>query len=188
MCSARAGDHLYHACFDLGACVSVHPSTVAMAMLAYDGLVDVAPGGLRPVRALMGDGTDPRRDNRLEDGALVTALVLPPPQAGEQSAYFRAISRARSEWPLVEVLVRLVVEDGAVAEAAIALGGVAAKPWRATRAEAALKGLPATRENFLAAAAEELTAARPLDGNAFKVGLTQRTIAAVLTSLAGERA
>jgi xanthine dehydrogenase YagS FAD-binding subunit len=80
------------------------------------------------------------------------------------------------------------VADGTIAEARIALGGVAAKPWRAVRAEAALRGLPPIRENFLAAAEKELAAAKALAGNAFKIGVAQRTIVSVLESLAGEPA
>lgn len=176
LCSARAGDHLHHACFDLGPCASVHPSTIAMAMLAYDGLVDVAPGGLRPVQALMGDGTDPRRDNRLEEGALVTALVLPPPQSGEHSAYFRAISRARAEWPLVEVLVRLVVEGGKISDAAVALGGVAPVPLRSAAAEAALLGYTPDPDTLAAAAKAATDGASPLPMTGYKVTLVEGTV------------
>ena len=175
-CSARKGDHLFHACFDLGPCASVHPSTVGMAMLAYDGVVDVAPGGLRPVAALLGDGTDATRDNQLEAGALITALVLPPPRAGERSAYFRAISRARSEWPLVEVLARVVVEGETIVEAAIALGGVAPVPLRATAAEAALLG-KAPSDAVLAAAARAATdGASPLPMTDYKVTLVEGAV------------
>jgi len=69
-----------------------------------------------------------------------------------------------------------------------ALGGVAPKPWRAWKAEAALKGRPATAESFRVAAEIELADARPLRDNAFKVELAVRTIAAVLGELMGENA
>ncbi len=171
MCSARAGDHLYHACFDLGSCVSVHPSSIGMAMLAYDGLVDVAPGGLRSVSDLLGDGTNASADNALKPGELVTALVLPPPQAGEHSAYFRAISRARSEWPLVEVLVRLVVVDGVIRDAAIAMGGVAPVPLRASVSEAKLLGKAPDAAAFAAAAQAATVGSAPLPMTGYKLEL-----------------
>lgn len=175
-CSARSGDHLYHACFDLGPCVSVHPSTIGMAMLAYDGVVELAPSGPKAVAELYGDGSNPRVDNLLGEGELVQALVLPPPRPGEQSAYFRAISRARSEWPLVEVLARIVVEAGAIKEAAIALGGVAPVPLRAAAAEAALLG-KAPEPAALNAAAEAATeGAAPLPMTGYKVELVAGTV------------
>ncbi len=175
-CSARAGDHTFHSCFDLGPCASVHPSTIAMAMLAYDGLVDVAPGGLRSVATLLGDGSDARSDNQLQPGELITSLVLPAPRAGEQSAYFRAISRARSEWPLVEVLVRLVVEGGVVAEAAIAMGGVAPVPLRASSAETALLGRKPDVAVLTAAAKAATEGAAPLPMTGYKLELVEGSV------------
>ncbi|MEM6289720.1 MAG: FAD binding domain-containing protein [Myxococcota bacterium] len=175
-CAAREGDHLYAACFDLGPCVSVHPSTLGLALLAYDGLVEVNPGGLRPVAALFGDGSDPSRDNALAPSELVTALVLPEPAAGEHSAYFRATSRARSEWPLVEVLARLVIKDGRIAEAGIALGGVAPVPLRAPAAEAALLGKPPTPEVLATASAKASEGASPLPMTGYKLDLIEGTV------------
>ncbi len=174
-CSARSGDHLYHACFDLGPCVSVHPSTIGMAMLAYDGVVEVSSGP-KTVADLYGDGSNPRVDNALSEGVVVKALVLPPPRAGERSAYFRAISRARSEWPLVEVLARVVVEGGTIKEAAVALGGVAPVPLRAPAAEAALLG-KTPEPSVLAAAAEAAReGAAPLPMTGYKVDLVVGTV------------
>jgi xanthine dehydrogenase YagS FAD-binding subunit len=66
----------------------------------------------------------------------------------------------------------------------IALGGVAHKPWRAERAEAALRGGPATEAAFRQAAEAELAAAQPLRDNAFKIELAKRVIADTFAKLA----
>jgi xanthine dehydrogenase YagS FAD-binding subunit len=66
----------------------------------------------------------------------------------------------------------------------IALGGVAHKPWRAERAEAALRGGPATEAVFRAAAEAELADAKPLRDNAFKIELAKRVIVDTLSKLA----
>lgn len=71
-------------------------------------------------------------------------------------------------------------------EVRLAMGGVAHKPWRALKAEAALRGKPATAENFRAAAEAELVEAKPLSYNAFKMELAARTITAVLQELLEE--
>ena len=76
----------------------------------------------------------------------------------------------------------------AITDVRLAFGGVAHKPWRASLAEAALKGKPATAESFRAAADVELAHARPLRDNAFKIELAKRTLVAVLTELAEETA
>jgi xanthine dehydrogenase YagS FAD-binding subunit len=73
-----------------------------------------------------------------------------------------------------------------VRDARVALGGVAHKPWRAGRAEAALRDAPATVERFRAAAEAELAAARPLPGNEFKLPMARNTLVAVLRDLAEE--
>jgi len=65
---------------------------------------------------------------------------------------------------------------------------VGTKPWRATKAEAALRGGPASADAFRAAAAAELADAKPLHDNAFKIELAKRTVSAVLSELAGDAA
>jgi xanthine dehydrogenase YagS FAD-binding subunit len=80
------------------------------------------------------------------------------------------------------------VAEGTVRDVRLALGGVAHKPWRATRAEHVLRGGPATEEAFRKAAETELAAARPLAENAFKVRLAANMIAGMLVELAGDAA
>jgi xanthine dehydrogenase YagS FAD-binding subunit len=65
----------------------------------------------------------------------------------------------------------------------IALGGVAHVPWRALRAEEALRGQPVGEEAFRAAADAELAQARPLPDNAFKVPLARDVLVSVLTEV-----
>lgn len=175
-CYARDGDHLYHACFDLGACVSVHPSTLAAALLAYDAEAVVDGKGPRTMTALLGDGSDPSRDNALADGALLTAFVLPPPVPGERAAYFRAIARSRAEWPLVEVVARLIVEDTTITEAAVAIGGVAGVPMRLPKVEAQLRGKTADVSTYREAAALARDGASPLPMTGYKVPLCESTV------------
>lgn len=81
-----------------------------------------------------------------------------------------------------------VGEDGTVRDVRLALGGVAPKPWRAMKAEAALRGKKADAASFRAAAEAELADAKPLKDNGFKVELAKRTIAALLGGLMEKRA
>ena len=61
---------------------------------------------------------------------------------------------------------------------------MAHKPWRATAAEAALRGGPATEGGFRRAVDAELADARPLPGNAFKVPLAGNVAVRMLLDLA----
>ena len=74
----------------------------------------------------------------------LTGVHLPPPIPGERGAYVRAISRARAEWPLAEAAVRMLVEQGRIVLAAVAVGGVAPVPLRLPAVENALAGRPPT--------------------------------------------
>ncbi len=58
----------------------------------------------------------------------------------------------------------------------MALGGVAAKPWRASAAEAALAGASPDAGNFRRAAEAALAEARPSGDNEFKIELARRII------------
>ena len=137
-CLARAGDHLFHSCIDLGACAAPHPSTLAMAFLAFDATAEVA-GAPRSLALLLGDGQDPHRTHGLEEGALLSHLSLPPTLA-TRSGYVRTTHRSRSEWALVETLVALNVEGDTVKTAQVAIGAVANRPLRLPEVEAALVG------------------------------------------------
>ncbi|HSU72059.1 MAG TPA: xanthine dehydrogenase family protein subunit M [Micrococcaceae bacterium] len=195
-CSALEGYTRYHAI--LGAsedCVAVHPSDMAVAMAALDAEV-VVQGSAGVRRIPLVDfhrlpGSEPARDTVLEHGELITAVELPPPLPGgpgeNRSAYRKVRDRASYAFALVSVAVTLTLDDGGASTRIrglrIALGGVAHKPWRASRAEELLRGAPATPENFRAAADAELESARPLPGNGFKIPMARNTIVAVLADL-----
>jgi xanthine dehydrogenase YagS FAD-binding subunit len=80
------------------------------------------------------------------------------------------------------------VVGGIVTGVRLALGGVATKPWRARRAEAALMGGRADEAAFRAAAAAEFSDAVARRYNAFKVELAQRAMVRALSAgLTGAR-
>ena len=130
-------------------------------------------------------GDHPEIETVLEPGELITAVELPALPFAAHSTYRKVRDRASYAFALVSVAAALEVEDGTVRDVRLALGGVATKPWRAWKAEEALRGRPATAESFRAAAEAELAAAAPLRDNAFKIELARRTIAAVLDELTG---
>jgi xanthine dehydrogenase YagS FAD-binding subunit len=170
------------------ACVATHPSDMAVALAALGATVEVAgPAGLRRVPLIdlhRLPGEEPQRDTVIEPGELITAVELPPPSPG-RSRYVKVRERASFAFALVSLAAHLDAPQGTVREVRLALGGVAAKPWRAERAEAVLRGRPASPEVIAEAAEAELAQARPLPGNAFKVDLARRLILHTLAGLAG---
>ncbi len=187
-CPAREGHHrdlaiLGHS----AACVATHPSDMAVALVALEAELTVlgAAGARRiPVAELHRlPGEQPERDTTLAPDELIVAVELPPP-AFTRSTYRKVRDRASFSFAVVSVAAALEQGDGVVRECRIALGGVAHAPWRARRAEAALRGAPATEASFGAAADAELEAAEPLRDNAFKVPLARAVIVRALADLA----
>jgi xanthine dehydrogenase YagS FAD-binding subunit len=187
-CPAREGHHRDLAILGHSpACVATHPSDMAVALAALDAAVAVlgpdGPRTIAPGELHRLPGEEPGRDTTLEPGELIVAVELPPPPAG-RSTYRKVRDRASFSFAVVSVAAAVEVTDGAVVDCRIALGGVAHAPWRARRAEAALRGAPALEASFAAAAALELAAAEPLRDNAFKVPLARAVIVRALLDLA----
>jgi xanthine dehydrogenase YagS FAD-binding subunit len=189
-CGAREGFTRYAAVLGTSAhCVAVHPSDMAVALAALDARVELTTAaGVREVAVndlYRLPGETPQVETVLRRGELVTAVVLPPPPHGA-SRYRKVRDRASYAFALVSVAAVLGVEDGRITTARLALGGVAPRPWRAAAAESLLVGSAPVDEAFAAAVEAELADAKPLPGNEFKLGLTQRTVVAVLRRLRDE--
>jgi xanthine dehydrogenase YagS FAD-binding subunit len=190
-CSAQEGHQRDMAILGVSElCVAMHPSDMGVAMAALDAVIHtVGPDGERtiPVNELYRSPADgPERDTVLRRGELITAVDLPDVPVAATSRYRKVRDRASYAFALVSVAAAVKVEHGTVSEVRVALGGVAHKPWRARRAEQHLTGKRATEANFRAAAEAELAAAKPLEGNAFKVPLARNTIVSMLRTLTEE--
>ena len=188
-CDAVEGFNRIHAILGASShCVATHPSDMCVALTALDALVHIeGPAGRRVVPIVEFHrlpGESPQIETVLEPAELITAIELPGAAVSTKAAYRKVRDRASYAFALVSVAAALEVREGRVATIRLALGGVAHKPWRAAKAEAALRGGPATEEAFRAAAERELAEARPLRDNAFKIELAKRTITAVLQELA----
>jgi xanthine dehydrogenase YagS FAD-binding subunit len=170
-CPARAGNHLYGVAFDLGPCVAPHPSTMAMALFAYDATVTTDKRRGLTIRDLLGDGSNGSVDHALASGEMIRGIELPPPLDRERALYKRAISRTHAEWPLVELCARAVVSEGTFAVVRLAVGGIAPVPIRLTACEAALHGAAANAASIENAARLAIAGAKPLPMTGYKLDL-----------------
>jgi xanthine dehydrogenase YagS FAD-binding subunit len=190
-CSAREGYGRYNAILGTSdACVTTHPSDLAVALAALDAtVVALGPDGSRrlayaDLHRLPGD--HPERDTTLAPGELITELEIPFLPAGSRSTYRKVRYRAAYAFALVSVAASLRIEEGVVRDVRIAWGGVAHKPWRAERAEAALIGRPLDAEVVGAAVDEELAEASSAEQTAYKLPLVRNTTVHTLVQLAEE--
>jgi xanthine dehydrogenase YagS FAD-binding subunit len=187
-CSAREGHHRDLAIFGHSeTCVATHPSDMAVALAALGAVVHVqGVEGTRviPIPGLHRlPGDRPQHDTVLEHGELIRAVELAPLRAARRSTYLKVRDRAAFSFALVSVAAALESEDGHIHDVRLALGGVAHVPWRAERAEAALRGERAGREAFERAAEAELAEADPLPDNRFKVPLARDLMVSALEQL-----
>jgi xanthine dehydrogenase YagS FAD-binding subunit len=188
-CDAIEGFNRMHAILGASAaCVATHPSDMAVALAALDAVATVeGQSGARDIPLVefhLLPGETPQIETVLKPGELVTAVTLPREGFARRSTYRKVRDRASYAFALVSVAVALDVEAGTVKAVRLALGGVAHRPWRATAAEDALTGGPATEAAFRAAAEAELAPAQGLRDNAFKIELARRVITDTLVKLA----
>jgi xanthine dehydrogenase YagS FAD-binding subunit len=187
-CPAREGEHRNLAILGWSEhCVATHPSDMAVALAALDAVVHVE--GIHGSRSIpLVDlhrlpGEEPQRDTVLDRGELITAVECPPLSYARNSRYVKVRERASFAFALVSVAAVVDVDNKTVRDVRLALGGVAHKPWRATRAEAMLRGAPAIEASFEAAAQAELLQARPLRDNGYKLSLARNLIVRTLLEI-----
>jgi xanthine dehydrogenase YagS FAD-binding subunit len=184
-CAAQQGFNREHALFGASAgCVAVHPSDMAVALAALDARVHLlGPEGARSLSInefFVLPGEFPERDNALRPAELITGIELPLSRLAAHSWYLKVRDRQSYAFALVSVAAGVELVDGKIAAAAVALGGVAAKPWRVAAAEARLIGAPATEDAFRAAAQLCTAGAAPLAQNGFKLDLARHSVVRAL--------
>ncbi len=188
-CSAIGGLNRMHAILGTSeACIAVHPSDMCVALAVLEAKVHVTgPRGDRAIafpdfHRLPGD--TPQRDASLEPDELITSVELPPRGFRSNYTYLKVRDRLSYAFALVSVAVGLELDGNIIREARFALGGVAHKPWRNARAEAALGGEAVGEAAFARAADLVLSEARGFGHNTFKLDLARRTIVRALSQAA----
>jgi len=187
-CAAAGGENRLHAILGWSEhCITTHPSDFCVPLVALDAVVEVAGAGGRrdiPLEDFhLLPGSTPQRETRLEPGELITAVRLPAEAArfAAHARYLKIRERTSYAFAVVSAVAALRLQDGLIAEARIALGGVALKPWRARTAEAALAGARPEQAAFRRAAEAALADARPSGDNAFKIELARRIVVRALS-------
>lgn len=189
-CSAIEGYGRYNAILGTSdACVATNPSDMAVALSALDATI-VVLGTAGERRTPIGDlhtlpGHHPDVETTLNHGELITHIELPATPLAKRSTYYKARDRASYAFALVSVAAALSVEDGAITDVALAFGGVALKPWRAHRAEDALRGQSLTENVIVSAVDDELREAVTGPDTEYKRRLLRGATTVALSRLAG---
>jgi xanthine dehydrogenase YagS FAD-binding subunit len=181
-CSAIEGENRWNAV--LGGsehCIAVHPSDLAVALVALDASVHVGSNrGERtvPLAAFHRlPGATPHIEAELRPGEVITAITVPAQRVARRSHYLKVRDRASFEFAVVSAAVALDLQPGGrIREARVALGGVGTKPWRLPQVEAALVGSSLAPDALRRAASLAAHGAKGWGHNDFKIELMQRTI------------
>jgi xanthine dehydrogenase YagS FAD-binding subunit len=189
-CSAVGGLNRTHAILGTSDhCVATHPSDLAVALVALDAVVltrDTTGDRRIPVASFYPlPGDTPDREHDLRPGELIVGIEVPNGPEMRRSGYLKVRDRQSFEFALGSAAVALDIVGATVRVARVAVGGVAAVPWRLPAVEQAVVGRVATPELFHTAAARAAEGAKPLSGNGFKVELIRRTVERQLNTVAG---
>jgi xanthine dehydrogenase YagS FAD-binding subunit len=189
-CFAQDGENDYHAIFDNRVCAIIHPSGMAVPLVALDGRVEITgKKGKREValeKFFVSPVENVRRENILEPGELITAIVVPA--TTDRNAYYKQGEKESFDWPLADVAVVLAMQGSRCSKASIVLGGAAPYPLRAQAAESKLNNAEINETNARAAAEAAMANAMPLEKNAYKIPIFEAIIRRTILRAAGVNA
>jgi xanthine dehydrogenase YagS FAD-binding subunit len=179
-CFSPAGENQFHAIFGSGPSFIVHPSSLAVPMVAYGATFRLlGPKGERMVPAAeyftMPTLRNIERENVLAPDELLTHAVLPAP-GDVKSGHYEVRYKTSHDWPIAFATVLLAMNGSTIRSARVVMGAVAPVPWRSQAAEQALAGQAITEATATAAAEAALRDARPLSQNAYKIQVAKTAV------------
>jgi xanthine dehydrogenase YagS FAD-binding subunit len=183
-CFARhseTGENENHAIIDNGSCVSIHASSIATALMAFNASVVVVGADGKKRAILMDDffvtaAKDISMETVLQAKDIITEIILPPPAKNTKSFYIKNVARESYDWSLGDVAVVMEVSGDTCKSASIVLGAAAPVPYRSVQAQEAMEKQTINAQNAQAAAEAAMSVARPLAKNAHKVPLFKSII------------
>lgn len=192
-CGAIKGIARIHAVLGTSSqCIATYPGDMAVAMAALDASVEIVAGDgsnrsvrVREFHRLPGD--TPEKDNILEPGEIITAVILRAPVSGKQ-LYRKVRERSSYAFALCSVAAIVDMDAGRIARADLAFGGLAHKPWHDPRLSDLLVGDTPSLALFDKAADLLLENAQGYGENDFKIPLARRTLTAALCEATGVEA
>lgn len=188
-CFAHIGKNEFHAIMHYGYCVSVHSSSLATALLAFDAIVEIkgkeGKTKLVPIKDFFVLPTvDRTKETILGPGELITSVILPKPVSNRKSNYIKMGSRKSQDWPIAEVAVVAELSENVCNSAKIVLGAAAPVPIASTLAVEAITGKTIDEITAAHAGKAAMQIAVPLSENAYKIPVFETIIKRAVLALA----
>jgi len=187
-----ADNRYYHSVLGGNDCYAVHPSDLAVALEALDAYVVVAGGyGTKtvalnefiPGNVWVGGVL---QSHILLPTELVTAVTIPPSPLDFRSVFIKSRIRNAFDFAIASVAVTLTLDGDAVKDSRVVFGGVAPAPYRDVGVEGKLNGSALSTIAPEQAAAPALSAATPLQNNAYKVDVARGVLMEAIAELAAQ--
>ena len=183
-CFARnrmSGQNENHAIFDNSSCVSVYASSIATALLAYDGSVVITNAEMDEREVPFTDffvspSDDVNRETILEAGDLITEIKLPRPSRNTRSYYTKQVQRESYDWSLADLAIVAEMDGKKCNKISMVLGSAAPVPMRAYKTEELLVNKIISDGIATQAAKFTMQKARPLSQNSYKLPLFESII------------
>ncbi|GBC98462.1 Putative xanthine dehydrogenase YagS FAD-binding subunit [bacterium HR17] len=189
LCYAYNGENKYHAILGGGPCYIVHPSDCAPALIALNATVTlVSPRGKRTLPLEEFFVLPSRRldhETVIEPDEVLVEVHVPTPPSNTRSTYLKFREKKSLDFAVTGAAVALRLRDGVCEDVRVVLSGVAPIPWRASEAEAVLKGNRITPQLAEQAGKAAVAKAQPLAQNAYKIPLTQAIVKHAVLRAAG---
>jgi xanthine dehydrogenase YagS FAD-binding subunit len=167
-CFAMTGDNRYHSIFGaVNGCIAVHPSDTAPALIALNAKVVT---DRRQIEAENFFDVKQPGNTVLEKDEVITEIQIPAPPKGSKSAFIKFALRKSIDFPIVNCAVMTGKNPR------ICLNAVAPKPYRAIKAEEAIKGKKINEANAAAAGEAAVADAKPLNAAKFKVQIAKTLV------------
>lgn len=180
-CAAKDGIH--HNLAILGTsehCIANHPSDMAVAMRLLDAVVVVEQADGQTCYMPMAEfyrlpNDTPHIETCLNQGDLITHIILPPPLKGIHS-YDKVRDRASYAFALVSVAAVIQHDNKILTDVKLAFGGIASQPWRNLDVEKILVGTTGDAVSIELAVATLLKDAKTDKQTDYKAVLVQRLL------------
>ena len=179
-CFAVTGENKYLCIIGGELCYMVHPSDMAVALVALGANARIAgPGGERVVPLedfFVGPRVDVLRENVLKPNELLVEIQVPTPGSGMKGKFLKVRERKSWDFAMVSTAVCMSIEGGACTDARVVLGACAPTPLRVPKAEDAIKGKKITEDSAAAAGTAAVQGARPMSLNEYKVTVARNLV------------
>ncbi|MGK7393381.1 MAG: FAD binding domain-containing protein [Candidatus Cyclobacteriaceae bacterium M3_2C_046] len=180
-CFAQDGENEFHAIIDNEYCASVHASSVATALMAFNTKVYIT----RPHEGIQEFSLESffvhpeqyrKNETILKNGDLITGILIPVPEKGTKSYYIKQGARESHDWAIADVAVVAQSSGGKCKSAEIVLGAAAPVPIKSNEAAKEVVGNKINESVAIAAGKASMKEATPLAGNKYKIPIFETIV------------